>query len=130
MIHAFSLPITHLSAYCLTLEEGTKFYNKSEVKIDDEELSYKIFDFIEKNGFSQYEISNFAKDKSFQSKHNFGYWEHKEYLGVGAGAVGYVNNKRYYPNKDLDEYIKNPISYEIEDLIKRRYKSRKSFIRF
>lgn len=113
---AFSLPITHLSAYSLTLEEGTKFFNKSEVKIDDEELSYKIFDFLEKNGFSQYEISNFARGENYHSKHNFGYWQHKEYLGVGAGAVGYVNNKRYYPNKDLDEYIKNPTSYEVEEL--------------
>ncbi|WP_228712657.1 radical SAM family heme chaperone HemW [Halarcobacter mediterraneus] len=130
LLQAFSLPVTHLSAYSLTLEEGTKFFNKSEVKIDDEALSYEIFDFIEKNGFSQYEISNFAKDKRFQSKHNFGYWEHKEYLGVGAGAVGYINNRRYYPSKDLDEYIKNPISYEIEELSNEDIKVEKVLLGF
>ncbi len=127
---AFSLPITHLSAYSLTLEEGTKFFNKSEVKIDDEELSYKIFDFLENNGFSQYEISNFARDKNYHSKHNFGYWQHKEYLGVGAGAVGYVNNQRYYPNKDLDEYIKNPTSYAVEELSKDDIKVEKVLLGF
>lgn len=112
----FSLPITHLSAYSLTLEEGTKFFNNTKIKIDDEELSYKIFTYLEKNGFKQYEISNFSKGKSFESKHNYGYWQHKEYLGVGAGAVGCIKKQRYYPKKDLYEYISSPLDYETEDL--------------
>lgn len=113
---AFSLPITHLSAYSLTIEEGTKFFDRSSVKIDDEELSYEIFDYINKNGFHQYEISNFAKNKESESKHNYGYWKHKEYLGVGAGAVGYVNQERHYPSKSIEEYIQNPLDYEIEKI--------------
>ncbi len=113
---AFSLPITHISAYSLTIEKGTKFYNKSSIKIDDEELSYKIFDYIYKNGFKQYEISNFAKSKDEESKHNYGYWQYKNYLGVGAGAVGFIDNIRYYPNKNIEEYINNPILYEIEKI--------------
>jgi len=112
----FSLPIDHISAYSLTLEEGTKFFNKSEIKIDDEELSYKIFKYLNNNGFNQYEISNFSKTKESESKHNFGYWEHKNYIGVGAGAVGCVNKVRYYPNKLIEEYISNPCEYEIEEL--------------
>ena len=113
---AFSLPITHLSAYSLTIEEGTKFFDRSSVKIDDEELSYEIFDYINNKGFHQYEISNFAKNKESESKHNYGYWQHKEYLGVGAGAVGYVKNQRYYPSKSIEEYIKNPLINEKEDI--------------
>jgi oxygen-independent coproporphyrinogen III oxidase len=113
---AFSLPITHLSAYSLTIEEGTKFFDRSSVKIDDEELSYEIFDYINNKGFHQYEISNFAKNKESESKHNYGYWQHKEYLGVGAGAVGYVNSYRYYPSKSIEEYIENPLDYEKEDI--------------
>ncbi len=113
---AFSLPITHLSAYSLTIEEGTKFFDRSSVKIDDEELSYEIFDYINKNGFHQYEISNFAKNKESESKHNYGYWQHKEYLGVGAGAVGYVNQQRHYPSKSIEEYIKNPLVFEVEEI--------------
>lgn len=113
---AFSLPITHLSAYSLTIEEGTKFFDRSSVKIDDEELSYEIFDYINNKGFHQYEISNFAKNKESESKHNYGYWQHKEYLGVGAGAVGYVKNQRYYPSKSIEEYIENPLINEREDI--------------
>ena len=113
---AFSLPITHLSAYSLTIEEGTKFFDRSSVKIDDEELSYEIFDYINKNGFHQYEISNFAKNKVSESKHNYGYWQHKEYLGVGAGAVGYVNQERHYPSKSIEEYIKNPLFFDVEKI--------------
>lgn len=113
---AFSLPITHLSAYSLTIEEGTKFFDRSSVKIDDEELSYEIFDYINKNGFHQYEISNFAKNKESESKHNYGYWQHKEYLGVGAGAVGYINQERHYPLKSLEEYIQNPLFFDVEKI--------------
>ncbi|MBU0923295.1 radical SAM family heme chaperone HemW [bacterium] len=113
---AFSLPITHLSAYSLTIEEGTKFFDRSSVKIDDEDLSYEIFDYINNKGFHQYEISNFAKNKESESKHNYGYWQHKEYLGVGAGAVGYVKNQRYYPSKSIEEYIENPLINEREDI--------------
>lgn len=113
---AFSLPITHLSAYSLTIEEGTKFFDRSSVKIDDEDLSYKIFDYINEKGFHQYEISNFAKNKASESKHNYGYWQHKEYLGVGAGAVGYINQQRHYPSKSIEEYIKNPLAFEVEEI--------------
>jgi oxygen-independent coproporphyrinogen-3 oxidase len=113
---AFSLPITHLSAYSLTIEEGTKFFDRSSVKIDDEELSYEIFDYINKNGFHQYEISNFAKNKLSESKHNYGYWQHKEYLGVGAGAVGYINQERHYPSKSIEEYIENPLFFDAEKI--------------
>ena len=113
---AFSLPITHLSAYSLTIEEGTKFFDRSSVKIDDEELSYEIFDYINKNGFHQYEISNFAKNKFSESKHNYGYWQHKEYLGVGAGAVGYINQERQYPSKSIEEYIQNPLFFDVEKI--------------
>ncbi|WP_108060497.1 radical SAM family heme chaperone HemW [Poseidonibacter lekithochrous] len=113
---AFSLPITHLSAYSLTIEEGTKFFDRSSVKIDDEELSYEIFDYIKDAGFKQYEISNFAKNKEYESKHNYGYWQHKEYLGIGAGAVGYYNNQRRYPIKEIEEYIQNPMNIELENI--------------
>ncbi len=111
-----SLDVDHISAYSLTLEEGTKFYNKSSVKIDDEELSQKLFDYLKDLAFNQYEISNFSKSEKTQSKHNFGYWEYKNYLGVGTGAVGCINNFRYYPNKNIEEYINNPLDYEKEYL--------------
>ena len=127
---AFSLPITHLSAYSLTIEEGTKFFDRSSVKIDDEELSYEIFDYINKNGFHQYEISNFAKNKESESKHNYGYWQHKEYLGVGAGAVGYINSQREYPSKSIEEYINDPLFFEIEKIEEDDVKTEKILLGF
>lgn len=127
---AFSLPITHLSAYSLTIEEGTKFFDRSSVKIDDEELSYEIFDYISKKGFIQYEISNFAKNKESESKHNYGYWQHKEYLGVGAGAVGYINSQREYPSKSIEEYINDPLFFEIEKIEEDDVKTEKILLGF
>ena len=111
-----SLPITHISAYSLTLEEGTKFFNKNSVKIDDELLSSEIFEYLNSIGFNQYEISNFSTEERYESKHNKGYWQHKEYLGVGAGAVGYKEKIRYYPHKDIEEYISNPLFNQEEKL--------------
>lgn len=129
---AFSLPINHISAYSLTIEEGTKFFqcDINSVKCDDEELSYEIFDYISKNGFLQYEISNFAKDKNSFSRHNFGYWEHKEYLGVGAGAVSYINQKREYPLKNIEKYIENPFYVDIENISENDIKVEKVLLGF
>ena len=111
------LPINHISAYSLTLEEGTKFYNKSNIRIENEQLAVYLFKQLKSLGFLQYEISNFSKNKKAQSQHNLGYWEYKEYLGIGSGAVGCNNNKRFYTNKDVQEYIQDPLEYEeIEEL--------------
>lgn len=107
-----SLPINHISAYSLTLEEGTKFYNKSSVKIENENLANYLFKRLGEFGFSQYEISNFALNNDARSKHNLGYWEYKEYLGIGCGAVGCINNKRFYGIKDVQQYINTPLEYE------------------
>ncbi len=106
-----NLPIDHISAYSLTLEDGTKFFNKSNVKVDDEDMAKYIFEQLKENGFTQYEISNFALNKTSKSKHNLGYWQYEQYIGVGAGAVGCINNKRYYNYKDINEYIQNCLNY-------------------
>ncbi len=125
-----TLPINHISAYSLTLEEGTKFFNKSSVKIDDEKLSIELFDYLNKNGFTQYEISNFAIDETARSIHNIGYWQHKEYLGIGAGSVGYSDLERTYPHKDIEKYIQNPLEKETEKLSKQDIKIEKVLLGF
>ena len=114
-----TLPVNHVSAYSLTIEEGTKFFNKSSVKVENIDLANYLFDELNKLGFIQYEISNFARNNDAKSKHNLGYWQYKEYLGVGCGAVGCYENKRYYGEKDVQRYINNPIEFEdIEELTK------------
>jgi len=107
---AFSLPINHLSAYSLTLEEGTDFFNKPQVQNDNENLAYW---FAKKIPLPQYEISNFG---SFKSKHNLGYWQYKDYLGIGSGAVGFLKDKRFYTQNDIESYIKNPLNIRVEKL--------------
>lgn len=114
-----SLPIDHISAYSLTIEEGTKFFNKSNVQVENIELAHYLFDALKQFGFHQYEISNFALNEKARSKHNLGYWQYKEYLGIGSGAVGCYDNQRFYSSKDVITYISNPLNYdEIESLSK------------
>ncbi len=88
----FKLPVQHLSAYHLTYHEGTAFYTwlkKGALKELKEAQSVSQFEILveqaEKNGFEQYEISNFAKDRLY-SKHNSSYWLGTKYLGLGPSA--------------------------------------------
>ena len=103
---AFELPINHISAYELTIESQTKFYETPEVKQEDETLAFFVKEKIEEKGFPQYEISNYG---TYQSFHNKGYWELKDYMGVGAGAVGFKKDIRYYPHTDINLYIESPL---------------------
>ena len=112
---AFTLPIDHISAYELTIEDGTKFSTTPELKQEDNHLAFFVADEIKKRGFEHYEISNFGKYKSY---HNRGYWQLKDYIGVGAGAVGFKKDRRYYPSTDIDNYIKNPLDIREEILTK------------
>ncbi len=106
------LPVNHVSAYSLTIEEGTKFFNKSSVRVENIEHGRYLFEELEGMGFKQYEISNFAKNEEAKSSHNMGYWEYKEYLGIGSGAVGCIDNQRLYTQKDVVKYIEDPLKYE------------------
>ena len=108
---AFALPINHISAYALTIEEGTAFESKKEMSSEQISLTKWLFKTIKAHGFEQYEISNFG---SYKSSHNLGYWLYKDYIGVGAGAVGKHSLKRYYPNPSLESYIKNPLDISVE----------------
>lgn len=110
---AFSLPINHLSAYALTIEEGTPFEKKPYMSKERLGLTSWLFKKIKKFGFKQYEISNFG---SYQSSHNLGYWKYKNYIGLGSGAVGKLGMQRYYPTAIIEEYIKNPLNIKTEQL--------------
>ena len=111
---AFSLPINHISAYALTIEEGTDFFKTPEVAKEQLDDTQWFLDSVNEAGFKQYEISNFGK--GYQSVHNRGYWEYDSYLGIGSGAVGCVNQSRYYPHSDVQAYIDNPI-YVTEEVL-------------
>ncbi len=106
---AMTLPIQHISAYMLKVEEGTDYFNNTitEYCVDEDDLAdiyIEMVDFFNKNGFNQYEISNFSK-KGYESRHNLKYWECKEYIGLGPTAHSYINNIRYSNAEDINEYI-------------------------
>ena len=119
---ALALNVVHLSAYCLTIEEGTplhmmmKRYNEDGhtgdspqcVPLPDEEtereMYYTLKDRLEAAGFEHYEISNFAKP-GFRSRHNSSYWNGTPYLGLGASAHSYDRNTRSWNIADIQHYI-------------------------
>jgi len=124
---AFALPINHLSAYALTIEEGTPFEKKPAMSQEQLEHTHFLFETIKKHGFLHYEISNFG---TYQSAHNLGYWNYKEYIGLGSGAVGKLHNKRLYPNTHIQEYIKDPLFQKEEELTTQDVKIEKIFLGF
>lgn len=99
----------HISAYSLIIEEGTPF---AEMKLDlpDEDTERKMYEnthtILETYGFSQYEISNYAK-KGKECKHNIGYWMRREYLGIGLGSASLLDNQRFSNIVDLKVYLEN-----------------------
>ncbi len=110
-----SLPINHLSAYSLTIEKNTPFFQTPDVANDSLVLAKFFTKEIKNAGFPQYEISNFG---SYQSIHNLGYWAQDDYMGVGSGAVGFLKDSRFYPCKNIEKYIQNPQNRQIENLSK------------
>ncbi len=108
-----SLNVNHISAYLLKIEEGTHYFeNQKKLNFPDEDFSAELYEFmateLEKRGFEQYEISNFAK-KGFEARHNTKYWLCEEYIGIGAAAHGFFKGQRYYYQRDLRKFIENPL---------------------
>lgn len=103
--------ITHFSCYSLILEEKTILYHKylnNEFKPFDSDkeakLYYKIQKYLNKKRYYQYEISNFAK-KGFECQYNLNTWNNGKYLGIGASANYYINDKRYDNFHNLNKYF-------------------------
>ena len=107
-----SLGPEHISAYLLKLEEGTPFAAMKDALClpDDDaqaELYLQAVGLLEKNGYRQYEISNFAKPDR-ESRHNLKYWRCEEYIGIGPAAHGFVGGRRYYYPRDIAGFIADP----------------------
>jgi oxygen-independent coproporphyrinogen-3 oxidase len=104
----------HVSLYGLEIKKGTVFYEK---KIrENPEMSYEMYKFAVKelvqNGFIHYEISNFARPGR-ESLHNLNYWNNGEYLGLGCGAVSYINGERRVNTDVLSDYINSLVNNKI-----------------
>jgi oxygen-independent coproporphyrinogen-3 oxidase len=99
--------ITHVSLYGLKLEEGTPLH-AAGVTLPPENIQADMYleacDLLEKEGFKQYEISNFSR-RGFICRHNYKYWTLEPYIGFGAAAHSDFGNKRYSYHKDVQGYI-------------------------
>lgn len=101
----------HLSTYELTTERETPIYDliaKGGLKKPDDDtilnMYYRAIEDLTSAGYVHYEISNFAI-RGFQCRHNLNYWDRGEYIGVGAGAHSFEDNKRKVNIRDVRRYI-------------------------
>ena len=108
-----NLEPSHISVYSLILEENTILFEKvknGELILPNEELEREMYwyvkDKLEKRGYMQYEISNFAKNEK-ESKHNLNCWKQNEYLGIGLNAHSFFNSIRFSNTDNIANYIKN-----------------------
>lgn len=116
---AFDLGVQHISSYALTVEPKTAldaFIKKGTYPKLEESLAASHFEILLvetlKQGFTQYEISNFGK-QTFFSKHNTSYWEGKSYLGVGPSAHSYYDNIRSWNIANNSRYVKSLLKEEL-----------------
>jgi putative oxygen-independent coproporphyrinogen III oxidase len=110
---ALALDLPHYALYSLILENQTMFMNwvrRGKMHLPEQELEAQMYaetiDAMEKAGRKQYEISNFAKP-GFESQHNLVYWNNQNYFGLGAGASGYLGNRRYKNRGPIQHYLKS-----------------------
>lgn len=108
---ALALPIDHISAYALIVESGTRLaarIGRGEIKLppDDETAEkYLMIDAAaEAQGFSWYELSNWAKPGG-ESRHNIAYWDGSFWWGIGPGAHSYLGDRRWWN-------VKHPTTYQ------------------
>ncbi|MDD2592167.1 MAG: radical SAM family heme chaperone HemW [Erysipelotrichaceae bacterium] len=102
-------PIKHISLYDLTIEEHSYFGRHHIKKADDElcdQMYFSAIALLEKAGFRQYEISNFAKS-GYQSQHNIVYWQYQDFYGVGLNASSKIGHYRYTNTSNFVEYLAN-----------------------
>ncbi|MDD3313164.1 radical SAM family heme chaperone HemW [Pseudodesulfovibrio sp.] len=108
---AANLRPEHLSAYNLTVEDGTAMARMvgegGDFKLPSEQEQGRMFiygsEFLESMGYMHYEVSNFAR-MGFVSEHNSGYWTGSDYLGLGPSAVSTIGRRRFSNPRYMDEY--------------------------
>ncbi|MEP0822588.1 MAG: radical SAM family heme chaperone HemW [Ignavibacterium sp.] len=107
---AIALGPQHLSCYSLIVEPGTPLQRMVETKQIatlppevDADLYATTIEMLMSNGFTQYEVSNFARP-GFHSRHNLNYWNRGNYLGFGPSAHSHWNGVRWWNVSNLNSY--------------------------
>ena len=102
-----SLGLEHISAYGLTIEEGTPFAAR-HYALPGEDEWYGMYEaaheILSENGYLPYEISNFSLPGR-QCRHNEGYWTRVDYLGAGLGAASLWKGRRFTNTRDMARYL-------------------------
>jgi len=108
---SLGLGIEHLSAYTLSIEEGTPFarsVREKRLPPPDPDLmadQYAVLTELMRNaGFELYELTNYAKP-GLWSRHNYAYWQRTPYLGVGNGAHSFDGERRFWNRRDTRAHI-------------------------
>lgn len=100
----------HISAYSLSIEEGTPFAEDESVleSLPTEMIDRKMYEITKKllaaAGYDRYEFSNYARS-GYECRHNMVYWTGGEYIGFGIGASSYFQGKRFSNMRDVFQYI-------------------------
>ncbi len=110
---AIRLSPEHLSCYMLTYEPGTPMeadLKKGAFRPLSESAAADLFDltgrFLEDRGYFRYEVSNFSISFRTRSRHNLKYWSRDPYIGLGPSAHSFVENRRFWNVRSVEEYLK------------------------
>jgi oxygen-independent coproporphyrinogen III oxidase len=110
--------VTHLSAYCLSIEEHTPFAANPPGGLTDDDGQAELFertaDYLARSGFVHYEISNFSLPGK-ECAHNLNYWRGGEYVGLGPSAASHIDGRRTKSSNDLMAYLRDPLEIEKEE---------------
>ena len=101
----------HVSVYALTIEPATALgrqVTRGRTPAPDPDLQAEMFEvacrLLGDAGYGHYEVSNWAKP-GYECRHNLGYWERRPYVGLGAGAHGYREGRRWWNVRPPEEYL-------------------------
>lgn len=110
----------HIALYSLILEDHTPLkhlINIGKLKMLDQDteanMYEKVIESFKEAGYEHYEISNFSKP-GFRSLHNQIYWKNDPYLGIGAGAHGRIENRRYQNVRSVKKYTEGMLGIGLE----------------
>ena len=102
----------HLSCYMLTYEPNTPFFRRcrnGQLTAPDQHAVGHLFEetiqLLTDQGYQHYEVSNFAREKRFHSKHNQKYWFHQPYVGLGPSAHSFIEPRRWWNHSTLETYL-------------------------
>ncbi len=109
---ALSFHPEHLSCYQLSLEDDTPLgrrHQNNEFALPCEDEQAELFmltsDILTGAGYLHYEVSNFARDDGFKSRHNQKYWRHVPYLGIGPAAHSFSGQRRWWNHRSVKQYL-------------------------